>query len=145
MFPSFWLFRNYFTIPLRAECGLYHPDRKISWRKYLGAFVLSFAVLFALVGFGLFLFVPTVSGAGIMLSDIQLIFEVGLLVMTSIVAFGFSWHIRKYLARLLLVLFSIAVARIITFLVVIEDLKQSGIRLSQRQYFSAHIPLVMEW
>lgn len=142
-YPMHPFLRTLLCVPFAIAIGgvlglcidLYHPDRTISWRKYLGALILSFSVLFALVGFGLFLFVPTFPGTGIMLSDIQLIFEVGLLVMTSIVAFSFSWPIKKYLARLLLVFFSIAVARIITFLVAIEDPEQSPIRLGQRQYF----------
>ncbi|MGD1860178.1 MAG: hypothetical protein ACFB0E_09440 [Leptolyngbyaceae cyanobacterium] len=141
-YPLHPFLRTLLCIPYATSIGgilglcidLYHPDRKISWRKYLGALVLSFAILFAVVGFGLFLFVPAFSGAGITLSNIQLIFEVGLLAITAIVAFGFSWPIKKYLTRFLFIFFSITIARIITFLVAIENPAQSVVSLGQLQY-----------
>jgi hypothetical protein len=138
------LLRTILCVPFAVAIGgvlglfidLYHPDRTISWRKYLSALILSFAMLVALVGVGLFTFVPAFPGAGITLSDIQLIFEVGLLVMISTIAFSFSWQFEKYLARLPLALFCIAVARLISFLVIIKGPSQAIIRLGQRQYLS---------
>jgi hypothetical protein len=129
-----------FSIAVGGVLGLcidlYHPDRKIPWRKYIGSIILSFAVLFSLVGFGIFIFVPSFSGAGIILSDIQLIFEVALVTMSAIIAFGFGWPLKKYIYRLLFIFFSIAVARIITHTVFIDNLNQTNFRLSQKQYVS---------
>lgn len=127
-----------FAIPIAGVLGLcvdlFHPDRKIPWRDYLGAIVLSFAILFVFVGFGVSFFSPVVEGAGITLGDFQLIFEFGVAMLLAMMAFSFRWPVKRFLARSVLLISSIALARALTFLVYVEVPGQGNVRLCSRMF-----------
>jgi len=119
-------------------CDLAHPDRAIPWRKYIGAMILAISILLCVTGYGVAFYTPTVEGAGIMVSDIQLLFEIFLLSFSFIVTASFDWPFRRVAARLPILLGSIVVARVLTFVLPSFDSQMAGAggKLYQTQFFA---------
>lgn len=109
-----------FATPVGGVLGLafdlFQPDRPIPWRTYLGVILLSFMFLFAVVGFGLRWFIPTMRGHGITVSDLQLLFESFLVFSVGIAAIQFVWPARQVLQRLPVLIGGIILARCATFI-----------------------------
>jgi len=117
-------------------CDLAHPDRAIPWRKYLGALILSIGILLCVTGMGVALYTPDMKGAGIIVSDIQLLFEIFLLAFALIVTTSFGWPFRRISARLPVLFMSIVVGRLLTLLLPGFDsqLARAGVRLYRSQF-----------
>lgn len=155
------LFRTLLCIPFSIVVGgvlgfcvdIFHPYRQIAWRKNAGVITLCIIALFVSVGICLFNLVPTANDVGIQLHDIEIIFEVCLFAMTAITTLRFDWSMRKYLARVPILLINIFMARVFTSVVFLSDTKES-IKLSEWQYItgtaggidlSASVFILMAW
>lgn len=129
-----------FTVPIAGllglGCDLIHTDRKIKWRRDLGITLLVGLVFLLLIGFGIFRYVPTMDGKGITFSDIWILFEVFLISFCALMAWSFAWPLRKFLARLTIVIVLMFCARLATAFLNTSDPAQSGIRLWERQYIT---------
>lgn len=130
-----------FALPIGGVVGFFidllHPDREIPYKRYLSAIILGVSILLSFVGIGLFLFVPTIQNDGIMLGEIQLLFEVFLVVLAIIVVIDRNWSIKKYLLRLPNIVLGILLARLYTTFSVSNSGYDYGMPLYLRQYFSA--------
>ena len=116
---------------------LVHPDRPVAWRRYLGAILLSLALLFLLVSFAVVVLAPKIEGIGIVVSDIQLLFELFLLASAALASFSFAWSRRRWLTQSCILFLSIVSARALTFFVPFESICQPQTRrLSEMMFFA---------
>jgi hypothetical protein len=117
-------------------CDLAHPDRVIPWRKYISAMILAICILLCVTGYGVAFYVPAMQEAGIVVSDIQLLFEIFLLSFSFIVTASFDWPLRRVAARLPILLAAIVVARLFTFSLPSFDpqIAGAGGKLYQTEY-----------
>ncbi len=126
-----------FATPIGGILGLFmdlfHPDRPIQLKKYLGVAILVFSSAIVVVGYGIVQFVPRLRG-GITLGDVQLIFEIFLLIISGLTAFSFSWPFKKIGIRSCTLFASIVIARVYTLIIPTRDPLQKGISLYQRKF-----------
>jgi hypothetical protein len=126
-----------FATPIGGILGLFidlfHPDRPIQWKKYLGIAILVFSSTIVVVGYGIIQFVPQLKD-GITLGDLQLLFEIFLLIISGLTAYSFGWPFKKIRIRYCTLFASIALARVYTLIIPVRDPLQEGYRLYQRRF-----------
>ena len=133
-----------FATPIGGLAGLslfvLHPKVHINWRKHLGGILLARLLTFGFIGLALIYFIPTMEARGIIISDLQLIFEIYLLVLFILTAFSNRWNIRKSLGRVVLLLLSVMLARLTTFMLPIplSHIHHEGHRLYEWEYTTYH-------
>lgn len=152
-----------FAVPVGGVLGaildVVHADRDVKWRLYLGPLLLAIGLLLVGVGVGLYTFLPDMHNSlsvseqieqrtfsiGIIISDIQLLFEVFVIGFASIVFTSFGWSSRKMLSRIILFIAISILARVPTFILHSPDaVEQAGVPLYKHRFIYSEVSQAQE-
>ena len=130
-----------FAMPVGSVLGLcfdlIHPDKPRDWRASIGYVGLGLGIAIFAVCVGEASLVPGMDGVGIVVGEIQLLFEVYLLLAAALAAFSFGWERRRFVRQYALLIALVAVARAAVSWVPASNICQNpaSTRLSQWQIY----------
>lgn len=128
-----------FTLPIGgfmgACCSLVKPDAQIDWRKYAGVLFGGMVVVFGGLALITTTAIPEVQNRGILLRDVQLVFEIFLVFIALLSAFSAKWKLSDTVAALTACVLLIGIGRLATHFVSVNPSEYGVNRLGEIEFF----------